>query len=218
MGIELWLDCWQEGRTPFHRQQVQQDLIYFWPLINQNQPRKVFVPLCGKTLDMHWLAEQGLAVTGIDLSIIAIESFIQEQGLTLNHKKIKGIDCFQNPEYNLLVGNIFNLDDSLITHQDVMYDRAALIALPEKLRKTYVDCCLKWLKPGATILLKTIHYKQELMEGPPYAVGSNEVYQLFQHCQSIQPLMTRNRYLPENDSLYQRGLRFYQDQIWFIRV
>lgn len=218
MGIEFWLHGWQEGRIPFHRRQVQKDLIHFWPLLEQHQPQNVLVPLCGKSLDMQWLVEQGMKVTGIDLSTIAIESFIQEHQLKIKHHKTRDVDLFQNSDYNFLVADIFKMDASLIPPQDAMYDKAALIALPEKLRPAYVQCCLQWLKPGAVLLLKTIHYDQTLMEGPPYAVSPDEVYRLFQNCQSIQPLLTRHRYLPENDNLFQRGLHYYKDQVWLIKI
>ncbi len=217
MGIEFWLNRWKEGRVPFHHQTVQDDLIQFWPSVAEHQPRNILVPLCGKSLDMRWLQEQGLFVTGVDLSEIAIKSFISEQQLQVNTWQSDDIICFENNEYKLLAADIFKMDKKLITVQDAIYDRAALIALPEKLRAAYVECCLQWLKPGGIVLLKTLNYDQTQMEGPPYAVSPEEVYQLFQHCQSIVPLMRRGCQPTDSDSLHQRGISFYEDQIWLIK-
>lgn len=45
------------------------------------QGSRVFVPLCGKSLDMIWLAQQGHEVIGVELSPVAVEDFFRENGL-----------------------------------------------------------------------------------------------------------------------------------------
>ena len=60
----------------------------------------------------------------------------------------------------------------------VVYDRAALIALPPELRSKYV-AHLKQVLPGAAQLLLTIEYPQERMDGPPFSVGLAEVRRLY---------------------------------------
>ena len=41
----------------------------------------VFVPMCGKSLDMVWFAEQGCRVIGVELSSLAAKDFFDELGL-----------------------------------------------------------------------------------------------------------------------------------------
>ena len=73
MKPEFWLGRWQTGRTGFHQSEAE-------PLLLENFPKagahgKVFVPLCGKSLDMVWLARQGYEVVGVELSPLACEGF-----------------------------------------------------------------------------------------------------------------------------------------------
>ena len=62
-----WLERWRDGRIAFHRDAVHPALERYWPDL-QNQGSKILVPLCGKSLDMRWLAGQGHPVLGIELA------------------------------------------------------------------------------------------------------------------------------------------------------
>lgn len=68
---------------------------------------------------------------------------------------------------------------------DAIYDRAALIALPEKVRPSYVEHCLQWLRPGGAILLKSMSY-QGSMQGPPYSVEHSEIQKPLPAGQSVE--------------------------------
>jgi hypothetical protein len=44
----------------------------------------VFLPLCGKTLDIQWLLSRGYGVAGSELSKIAVEQLFSELGVEPN--------------------------------------------------------------------------------------------------------------------------------------
>lgn len=71
----LWLDFWRDERSDFHQIAVNPLLNKFWPSLKLAHGSRVFVPLCGKSLDMLWLAQQGHEVIGVELSSIAVEDF-----------------------------------------------------------------------------------------------------------------------------------------------
>src|SRR5690348_18017582 len=81
MRAEFWLERWREGRTGFHRDTPMPLLLRHWPALALPRGSRVLVPLCGKTLDMPWLAEQGHRVLGVELSPLAVEQFFAGQGL-----------------------------------------------------------------------------------------------------------------------------------------
>jgi len=65
--MNQWESRWQEGRIGFHLPEVNSYLLrYSDKLLTQNRG-SVFVPLCGKTLDLHWLAGRTKKVVGIEL-------------------------------------------------------------------------------------------------------------------------------------------------------
>ena len=54
------------------------------PFMSEGKERdglSVFVPLCGKTLDMVWLCQQGHTVVGCELSEIAALDFFKENSI-----------------------------------------------------------------------------------------------------------------------------------------
>ena len=50
-------------------------LLKHWPSINAVEGSEVIVPLCGKSLDMLWLAEQGYSVVGLEMVEEAVMAF-----------------------------------------------------------------------------------------------------------------------------------------------
>jgi len=60
-----------------------------------------------------------------------------------------------------------------------VYDRAALIALPPLMRERYVQKLSELLPTGSKILLITLIYDPEQMNGPPFSVSNSEVESLY---------------------------------------
>ncbi|CEG58894.1 thiopurine S-methyltransferase [Legionella fallonii] len=217
-GQQFWVELWREGRTHFHREEVNPDLIAYWPSLHNALNATILVPLCGKSLDMLWLAQQGFNVIGIELSEDAVKQFAAQHQLDLQHETLGHISHYFTPSISLWVADIFALAPSLIAPVDAIYDRAALIALPEKLRAGYVDSCLQWLKPRGAILLKTLSYNQHEMEGPPFSVSDEEVIQLYRdQCSEIQCIKSSEREKNLDDHLFQRGVSKIKDSVWSIR-
>ena len=78
MDTDFWLERWQNNQTGFHQDEINSYLTRYWSGLGLTQGSRVLVPLCGKSLDMLWLAEQGHSVVGIELSRLAIEAFFHE--------------------------------------------------------------------------------------------------------------------------------------------
>jgi thiopurine S-methyltransferase len=187
-GIQFWLDLWQQGRIPFHKNEVHPDLITFWPSLQLKPKSTVLVPLCGKSRDILWFMQQGYHVVGIELCEQAVVQFFHEHQLSFTIENHKNCKKYLTDYLDLWVGDIFTIDKSLIPPVDAIYDRAALIALPQKIRSRYTALCLNWLKPQGVILLKTLSYDQNSMQGPPYSVSPEEVVQLYTASTTIQCL------------------------------
>ena len=59
------------------------------------------MPLCGKSLDMKWLAEQGHSVVGIDIVELAAQQFFTENDLPFNKCKCTSLSVNKLSEENL---------------------------------------------------------------------------------------------------------------------
>jgi thiopurine S-methyltransferase len=179
MDSDFWLERWREGRTGFHQERVTPLLQKYWPSLGLPSDSQVLVPLCGKSRDMLWLAEQGHHVLGVELSSLAIDQFFAENGLTpAIHASPLG-QHYVDGRIEIICGDIFALDAATLSGCLGVYDRAALIALPEGMRERYVQHVYGQLSDQYRGLLLTLDYPQEEMDGPPFSVTDAEVQPLF---------------------------------------
>lgn len=212
MDAQFWHDRWQSSRIGFHQQQVNGHLRRCWQQLGVAAQCEVLVPLCGKSLDMHWLAERGHPVAGFELSPLAVRDFFREAGVTPQQQSLHHFQCWQARGISLYQGDFFQAE-SLARRFDAAYDRAALIALPEALRLSYAGLLARLLRPGAAMLLVTLDYAPVQHEAPPFAVNEAEVYRLFGDDFDIE-LLGR---LEEGDShpLVASGERAFFDELCF---
>ena len=179
MEPEFWHQRWASNQIGFHEGQVNAYLARHYAHLGLAPGETVFVPLCGKSVDLRWLADQGARVLGVELSPIAVESFFAEQGLTPRTRKEAAFTVWESGPIRLLCGDYFALAPADLAGVHAVYDRAALIALPPERRADYV-AHLDRLLPGARrTLLITLEYPQEQMQGPPFSVAEREVRTLF---------------------------------------
>lgn len=158
---QLWLQLWRNDEIDFHQKSVNHLLTQFWPKLEFNNSSRVFVPLCGKSLDILWLAEQGYQVIGIELSSIAVRDFFQENGLQPVKTRTKKFTLWQHGNISIYCGDYFKLSKKDLGHIDVVYDRAALTALPGDVRKSYVAQITRIISSHSKVFLLTIEDAEE---------------------------------------------------------
>jgi thiopurine S-methyltransferase len=176
MDASFWHQKWEKGDIAFHNKEANSLLVkYFTELSLENRSR-VFVPLCGKTLDISWLLANGYRVAGSELSKIAIELLFEELGVEPQISRVGELDCYSTTDIDIFVGDIFHLSGEMLGGVDAVYDRAALVALPESMRNQYTTH-LTNITNKAPQLLICYEYNQSLMGGPPFSVSNKEVSQ-----------------------------------------
>ncbi len=192
MQAEFWLERWREGRTGFHRDAPMPLLLQHWPALALPRGSRVLVPLCGKTLDMPWLAGQGHRVLGVELSPLAVQQFFAEQGLTpARHASPLGVHHVAG-DIEIIEGDVFALDDATLAGCSAVYDRAAVIALPPPLRERYAREVYARLPAGCRGLMITLDYPQQEMDGPPFSVDAANVAALFGEHWDVELLERRD--------------------------
>jgi thiopurine S-methyltransferase len=179
MTPEFWLQRWRENRIGFHQSQINMHLEAYWPSLSIAPGTTVFVPLCGKSLDMLWLAGQGYRVLGVELSPLAVEGFFEENGLTPEIEQSRTFRRYRCGEIEIFCGDFFDLQSDDLAEVVAVYDRASLIALPPEMRMQYAAKLHALLPGGLPILLITLDYPQDERQGPPFAVSTAEVHKLY---------------------------------------
>lgn len=172
---QLWLQLWRDDRrTDFHQKTVNRFLTRFWPGLNLARGSRVFVPLCGKSLDMVWLAEQGHQVIGVELSPVAVRAFFRENRLRPARRRLGKFTLWQHGRLGILCGDYFSLTPTDLGKIDTVYDRSALTALPEDIRKLYVAHLKRLVPESATVLLLTTEDAEEEDRSHAQALGVAE--------------------------------------------
>lgn len=205
MDANFWLQRWQEGQIGFHRNDVMPLLEKHWPSLQLPVGSRVLVPLCGKSLDMHWLAARGHRVLGVELSPLAVTQFFEEAGLEPVRTTSRYGEHFSAGPVEILLGDAFGLDPALLAEVAGVYDRAALIALPPDLRLRYRDTVYASLPAGCQGLLITLEYPQAEKAGPPFSVEQPEVGSLFA-APWRQTLLERRDILDQEPRFREEGL------------
>lgn len=214
MDEDFWQQRWASNEIGFHLSEVNPYLPQFWPALNVPAGAQVLVPLCGKSLDMLWLAEQGYRVLGVELAQAAVEAFFSEQGLVAEIDQLGELRRYRSGTIELLCGDFFSLTAADLLECRALYDRAALIALPAPLRERYAAHLASILPSGCAGLLVVLDYPQEQMPGPPFAVGEVEVQRLLAAPQwSVQVLEARD-VLAENGRFLQRGVTRLDERVY----
>lgn len=173
---DFWLEKWKSKDIAFHQAQANPLLVKYFKQLVLAKGSRVFVPLCGKTLDIVWLLGQGYRVAGAELSEIAIEELFIELGVkpdvvevgTLKHYRANNIDIFG--------GDFFNLDSAVLGPVDAIYDRAALVALPKGMRGEYTSHLMQ-ITGRAPQFVICFEYNQKMMAGPPFSIDTTEINQ-----------------------------------------
>ena len=194
MKHEFWNDRWRQGQIGFHLGQPHDWLVAAagrFPAA-----ARVYVPLCGKTVDLVWLRDQGHEVIGCEFVASAVHDFLREQNLAARTEHRGEGDsryaCHQTPGLSVLQGDALNLDAAHLGGPvDVVFDRAALVALDPACRRRYVDGLVRLLRPGGHILLIAFAYDQSRVDGPPWSVDADTIERLFGDRFSIETLAVR---------------------------
>lgn len=127
---DFWLNRWEENRTGWHLSRANDNLIKHFSALKLKSGNRVFIPLCGKTLDIHWLLKQGFQVVGVELSELAVKQLFKNLELFPEVTQLGAFKSYHSDGLNVLVGDFFDLTATNLGPIDAIYDRAALVALP----------------------------------------------------------------------------------------
>ena len=217
MQPDFWLRRWQNNQIGFHAAIANAYLQQYWPELEVPRGAQVLVPLCGKSLDLAWLAGQGLRVLGVELVEQAVEDFFREQNLQPDIRQHGVFRIYQAGNVELWCGDIFALTADDLQGCTALYDRAALIALPPPMREAYARQLTQLLPSGCRGLLVNLDYEQSQMDGPPFSVPDAEVQRLLAEWDPQLLHLENGLKAEENWKFIQRGLQRLDEGVYRLR-
>lgn len=187
MNPEFWHDKWQKNDIGFHLAEANPLLVKYFNALQLQPGQRIFIPLCGKSLDIAWLLNQGLEVVGIELNEMAVSQLFEQLKLEPTIETLGSLKLYHAKNLRVFVGDIFTLTFKNLGKVSAVYDRAALVALPETMRSQYSQHVIA-ISQNARQLLICFDYCQQEMPGPPFAISDAEVRRHYSQNYQLQKL------------------------------
>lgn len=191
MDKEFWLKRWEDNKIGFHKSSPNPLLIKYFNNLALEKNSRLFIPLCGKTRDIEWLLSEGYRVVGVELSELAIEQLFAELNVIPDILSIGKIKHYCAEGIDIFVGDIFKITSQILNSVDAIFDRAALVALPEKIRVRYIEQLMN-IAGGVPQLIISHEYNQQMMDGPPFSISDEDINSYYKDSHRISLLASED--------------------------
>ncbi|ORU89634.1 MAG: thiopurine S-methyltransferase [Cycloclasticus sp. symbiont of Poecilosclerida sp. M] len=215
MEHDFWHERWAKNETGFHLDRANPFLKKHWGTLQASSNDSIFVPLCGKSLDLTWLAQRVKHVIGIELSQKAVDNFFAGNDLKPDISQHENLIEYRYKNVTLYCGDFFQLTPADVNACQFIYDRACLIAFPQEMRRAYANKLLELFPQKTRTLLITLEYPQAEMDGPPFSVQTDEVENLFKLHNSIKCLETKD-ILEKSQRFKDKGITALLERVFIL--
>ncbi|XP_038652909.1 probable thiopurine S-methyltransferase isoform X1 [Scyliorhinus canicula] len=221
MTVEDWMTRWEKKHIGFHAKEIHKLLQKYLDMVLKGRKEiRIFIPLCGKSLDIKWLAEQGHTVVGVEVSKIAIKEFFAEQNLSYTQGCVPGIpgaEVFTSSDgcISLFNCNMFDFSSAIAGKFDGIWDRGSLVAINPSDKKRYVELIINLMAKGCNYLLDTFTYDEDKYAGPPFSIPKLVIEDLYGQSCNIQLIQSSDA-LTDKQRLW--GLDSFTEHIYLITL
>ena len=191
MNTNDWNKRWEQNQIGFHEDEPNLYLTQYLSEFKLKAGATIFVPLCGKSHDLKWLADQGFNIVGIECSSVAVIDFFKHHNLTPNTEIQGELTAYTCDNITIFQGDFFSLSSSHLRQCDLIYDRASMIAFPQQKRTQYINHLSTWFNDDTQMLLITLSYDQSIMSGPPFSASNSEIDSFYTN-KNIKTLTSNN--------------------------
>ncbi len=191
MDANFWQEKWKRGDIAFHQSEANPFLADHFGKLNLAPGSRVLLPLCGKTRDAAWLLARGYRVVGAELSELAVGELFTELGVEPAIFRVGKLTRYRAKDIDMLMGDIFDVTAEILEPVDAIYDRAALVALPARVRELYTAHLVN-ITDAAPQLLISYEYDQLLIDGPPFSVNEKEVRRHYGATYQVKSVESKN--------------------------
>ena len=174
MNISFWQSRWSKNDIAFHEGEANSLLLKTFHNLNLKEKSRILIPMCGKTKDIGWFLSMGFQVVGVELIEMAVEQLFSELNMKPEITGSNNIKRYSSANLDIFAGDFFEISSKELGHVDAVYDRAAIVALPERMRVKYASHLIDVSKSAPQLVITYI-YNQSQMQGPPFSVDITEM-------------------------------------------
>ena len=207
MELSYWLSRWKKGHTGFHMEEGYPGLSAHWPSLPIPSNPIVLIPLAGKSVDIKWISDRAQKVICSEISAAAIKQFFDQHKMKFSKTRFASFEIYQSQNIEFWCGDFMKLPLDKMSEIDLIYDKASIVALPDKMRISYSNKMISLSSDSTKILMHLLSYDQSEMTGPPFSVDPDEVKHLFSEKFDIQLLEKNRLNIQKFEKFLNRGLK-----------
>lgn len=195
VDLDGWQKRWSERKIGFHQEEAHVFLEkYVDRILNKKEKASVFMPLCGKSVDIKWLSDRGHCVVGVECSSMALEEFFQEQNVEYTIEPAEQVNGSiyksKDGKIKIYCCDFFAFSKDNEGQFDSIWDRAAMVAINRSDRKKYTDLLKTLMKPDGRLALVTLEFDDTIHAGPPHNFPEDKVRDLYEDTCSVETVET----------------------------
>ncbi|MGZ3787820.1 MAG: thiopurine S-methyltransferase [Bacteriovorax sp.] len=210
---KFWNDRWMNNQIGFHQMRPHKSLVEFYHHLAPY--KKIFVPLCGKSLDMIFLRDKGHEVVGVEFSELAVLSFFGENNLVFEKKQVPHFTLYESTGIKIYQGDFFHLESSDLSEVEAVYDRASMVAFNYEERVRYSKH-LKGIALDLKVMLSPLlDYGKIEESGPPYSVTEAELRDLYGD--EFDLVLLKAEEFSVRPTLIERGVLYEKEVSWLFK-
>lgn len=181
--FDHWNERWTSNETPWIDEDARKRFIDRWENIvgeeRLAQVSDVLVPLSGSDVAVHELHRRGYTIKAVEYVPQAVERLLTTyfSDTSFQKNKIGQTTVFSGLRLEIIQGDFFKCfwKNSF----DLVYDRAALVAIDPEQRSAYSQIIQTALRPGGLMLLVSLFYEGATKPVVPCSVSVDEVKKLY---------------------------------------
>ncbi len=191
MDASFWHQKWEARETGFHEGAPSARLVEHADRLGLSAGDRVFVPLCGKSRDVGWLLGEGYRVVGAELHEAAVAELFADLGVEPTITARGALREYRAGDLTVFVGDVFDVTAEALGTVDAVYDRAAVVALPDAMRVRYARHVVA-LTDAADQLVVSFEYDPKAFDGPPFSVDGAALRRLYGDAYDLHLLATHD--------------------------
>lgn len=174
-----WKNCWEKDITPWHKTELNPMVEkYLDKLTGKKEGVKLFLPLCGKALELLYLSMKGHSVVGVEFSAKAVKEFFEENKISYSTTTVSEMTLYENNEKRIKIycGDFFKFCDISEKDFDGVWDRGSLEAIDQSMREEYASIMKSVVRTGAGYV---VEISDRTSGGPPFNVPVDDIKKIF---------------------------------------
>lgn len=168
MTVGMWKECWNTPNVEFHNPQLNELFVKYHQRMLTRPGMRIFVPLCGKAVEMKWLVDHGHKVVGLEAAPVPCKAFFEENGIPYNVKEMKGIhgEKYESLDHNIV---IYSCDFFLFTADicgefDGIWDSGGLNSMDVEDREAYIRRIRTLMGKGCVNLTEFVNFDKSMVD------------------------------------------------------